>query len=84
MQGTIVKTYSGKMGCMCGCRGKWNYTEFGASETSWDVSDAVNERGAKIIANRVLNNPNRQVDEDAECVYVEDMANNRMQAVYFG
>ena len=26
----IVKTYSGKRGCMCGCLGKYSYTQDGA------------------------------------------------------
>jgi hypothetical protein len=79
----IVKTYSGKMGCMCGCRGKYSYTELGAVEDNpgYDVSDSVNERSVRIIAKKVLANPN--VQWEAGMAYVEDPARNRIQIIYF-
>ena len=57
----ITKVYSGKaFVCMCGCNGKYSYTAKGAAEDSpgYDVSDSVNERSVKIIAGKVLRNPN--------------------------
>lgn len=79
----IVKTYSGKIGCMCGCLGKYNYTEDGAKNfgPGYDVSDSVSERGVRIIAKKVLSNPNAQWEDNM--VYVEDRAANRIQVVYF-
>ena len=79
----IVKTYSGKIGCMCGCRGKYNYTADGAKNfgPGYDVSDSVSERGVRIIAKKVLANPNAQWEDNM--VYVEDRARNRIQVVYF-
>jgi hypothetical protein len=68
----VIKTYSGKMGCMCGCRGKWNST-----------ASAAEQRGAAIIAKKVMSNPERQLDKDQKCWYVEDRAANKLQAVYF-
>ena len=61
----VYKVYSGKQGCMCGCRGKYSYTAQGAVEHNpgYDVSDAVNERSVKIILNKLLRNPNT-VQED--------------------
>ena len=78
----IVKVYSGKSGCMCGCRGKWTYTAFGAREHSpgYDVSDSVNERSVKIIANKVLRDSNKVTEDN--CVYVQ--ADGKVRAVYFG
>jgi hypothetical protein len=79
----IVKTYSGKIGCMCGCLGKYSYTQDGAEKhgPGYDVSDSVNERSVKIIAKKVLSNPNVQwLDGIA---FVEDRAANKMQAIYF-
>ena len=73
----IQKVYSGRFGCMCGCRGKHSYTE--GQEEGYD--DQVNERSVRIIAGKVLRNPNRKVDRDH--VYVEDRARNKMQVVYF-
>jgi hypothetical protein len=61
----VYKVYSGKHGCMCGCRGKYSYTAQGAVDHNpgYDVSDAVNERSVKIILNKLLRNPNT-VQED--------------------
>jgi len=62
----FYKTYSGKSGgCMCGCRGNYNYTAYGARahNPGYDVSDKVSERGVNIIVNKLLRNPNT-VNED--------------------
>lgn len=61
----VYKVYSGRIGCMCGCLGKYSYTARGAVEQSpgYDVSDKVNERSVKIIANKLLRNPNTKRDE---------------------
>ena len=76
MEKQIVKVYSGKMGCMCGCNGKWSYTAQGAAAAGYGD---VNERSVKIIAKKVLQNENKQVDGD--CVYTEE--DGRIRAVYF-
>ena len=82
---TIAKVYSGKMGCMCGCNGKYSYSARGAVEASpgYDVSDKVNERSVKIIAGKVLKNPLANRTESEDYVFVEDRARNRIQAVFF-
>lgn len=79
----IVKTYNGKIGCMCGCLGKYSYTQDGAINhgPGYNVQDSVNERSVKIIAKKVLANPN--VEWDGNIAYVEDRVGNRMQAIYF-
>ena len=79
----IVKTYSGKIGCMCGCLGKYSYTQDGAENhgPGYNVQDSVNERSVKIIAKKVLANPN--VQREGNIAYVEDRVGNRMQAIYF-
>ncbi len=62
----VYKVYSGKNGaCMCGCAGKYSYTELGAKENNpgYDVSDQVNERSVKIILGKLLRNPNTLRDE---------------------
>ena len=42
----VVKVYNGRIGCMCGCRGKYSYTEDVAKNfgPGYDVQDSVNER----------------------------------------
>ena len=79
----IVKVYSGKRGCMCGCQGKYSYTEDGAKNygPGYDVSDSVNERSVRIIAKKVLADPN-VVFEDYYA-FVEDPATNRIRMVVF-
>ena len=81
----IVKVYNGKIGCMCGCNGKYSYTQDGAENygPGYDVTDSVNERSVKILAKKVLNNPNANRDESAEYVFVEDRVANKIQVVYF-
>ncbi len=79
----VIKTYSGKIGCMCGCRGKWNYTVYGAEHHAPGYKVTPNQRGAAIITKKVLNHPNR-VLENGNIWVVEDRENNRIQAVYLG
>ena len=62
----VYKVYSGKAGaCMCGCAGKYSYTADGAATKGpgYDVSDMVNERSVKIIAGKVLRNPNTKRED---------------------
>jgi hypothetical protein len=81
----IAKVYNGRIGCMCGCGGKYSYTEDGAKNfgPGYNVDDMVNERSVKIIAKKVLNNPNANRDESAEYIFVEDRVANKIQVVYF-
>jgi len=77
----VYKVYSGKMGCMCGCLGKYSYTADGAVNhgPGYDVSDKVSERSVKIIANKVLRNSNKKIEDGV--AYVEQ--NGRILAAYF-
>ena len=79
----IVKVYNGRMGCMCGCLGKYSYTADGAENhgPGYDVTDAVNERSVRIMAKKILSNPN--VKFENEYAFVEDRKANRMQMVVF-
>ena len=79
----IVKVYNGKVGCMCGCLGKYSYTADGAVNHSpgYDVTDKVNERSVRIIAKKVLSNPNVKFESDY--AFVEDRVANKMQMVVF-
>lgn len=81
----IAKVYNGKIGCMCGCQGKYSYTKDGAENygPGYDVTDSINERSVKIIAKKVLTNPLADRTESTEYVFVEDRERNRIQVVYF-
>ena len=64
----VYKVYSGKAGrCMCGCAGKYSYTAEGAVSQNPGYDPEVNERSVKIIAGKVMRNPNT-VREDGMLV----------------
>jgi hypothetical protein len=56
----VVRVYSGSLGCMCGCKGKY--------------SDS--DRSRKIIFNKIMRNPNHKFDAAGTYVYVETETRN--------
>ena len=82
MEQTVYKVYSGKAGkCMCGCAGKYSYTADGAYKHNpgYDVSEDVNERSVKIIANKVFRSADKVVETGL--AYVE--RNGRIIVAFF-
>ena len=71
----VRKVYSGRHGCMCGCRGKYSYAA-GCAESQYDE---VNERSVKILFNKVMNNPARKVEDGIAFVDTD----TRSLVVYF-
>ena len=71
----VQKVYSGKPGCMCGCRGKYSYAT-GCAESEYDV---VNERSVKILFNKVMNHPECKIEDGV--AYVDTGTRNLV--VYF-
>jgi len=63
----IDRVYSGKTGCMCGCKGKY-------------TTPAESTRSVNTIASKVFNSPHIKVDEAANCVYVYE--GNRTRVVF--
>ena len=66
-----VRSYSGKLGCMCGCNGTYRY----------------GERARKMAMTALLKNPNVRVQswnqgrgDDAGCVFAE--TDNRTRVLY--
>jgi hypothetical protein len=74
----VAKVYSGKIGCMCGCRGKYSYNE-GVAHEDWQ--GAVSVRSVKIMAKKVLSDP-RAVFEKS-FAYVQDSERGTIKVVYF-
>ena len=73
----IEKVYSGRYGCMCGCKGKYSYNEgVGA-----DAED-INLRSIKIIAGKVFKDP-RADRKDPGYVSVIDRERGTIKVVYF-
>lgn len=80
----VTRVYNGKIGCMCGCRGKYStnpaYKEQVSKERGYPVGDdECSERSVRIIARKVLSNPNNVYEDNY--VFVEQ--NGRIQVVYF-
>jgi hypothetical protein len=77
----ITRVYNGKLGaCMCGCSGKYTtnprFKDLVSKERGYPVSDdECSDRSVKIIAKKVLSNPNAKWDgnvvilEDASAGY---------------
>jgi hypothetical protein len=78
--GNVAKVYSGKIGCMCGCKGKYTYNE-GVPHEDWQ--GAVSVRSVKILAKKVMSDPRANWDESNEYVFVEDRAKGTIKVVYF-
>jgi hypothetical protein len=74
----IAKVYSGRIGCMCGCKGKYSYNE-GVAREDWQ--GAVSVRSVKVMAKKVLTDA-RVVIED-NFAYVQDSERGTMKVVYF-
>jgi hypothetical protein len=76
----VYKVYSGMRGhCMCGCTGKYSYTQRGAIEHSPGYEPNINERSVKIIAGKIARSANKVTDGDH--VYVEQ--NGRVLVAWF-
>lgn len=71
----VEKVYSGKPGCMCGCRGKYSYAP-GCGDGKYDV---VNERSVKLLFNKVMKHP----DVKTEPGYAFVDTGSRNLVVYF-
>jgi len=76
----VAKVYSGKIGCMCGCLGKYSYNENVAHE---DWQGSVSVRSVKIMTKKVLSDPRANFNESSEYVFVEDRAKGTIKVVYF-
>lgn len=77
----VFKVYTGRPGCMCGCMGNYKmasaHAEFAAQDRGYAVdAEDISDRSVKIIFNKIMKNPARKYDADANCVYVETGTRN--------
>jgi hypothetical protein len=72
----VAKVYSGKIGCMCGCNGKYSYNE-GVPREDWQ--GPVNVRTVRMFTKQVLAHPDVQFEDNY--AFVEQ--NGRIKVVYF-
>lgn len=55
----IIKVYSGRQGCACGCRGKYTYAtehrQFGSKERGYEVTaDECNDATVTLLRNKMI------------------------------
>jgi len=79
----VLKVYSGRPGCWCGCRGKYSFaSEFtaeGATRRGYAVwPDEVSDRNVRMIVKRLNNNPNTKIEDDIAFLELD----NRVYAAY--
>ena len=71
----VIKVYSGKPGCMCGCNGRYRVASAHVNAAGdargyeYDADD-VSDRSVKIIFNKIVKDPAHKFDADANCVYL--------------
>ena len=72
----VAKVYSGKIGCMCGCRGKYSYNE-GVAHEDWQGKVSV--RTVKMFTKQVLSHPDVKFEDNV--AFVQEAG--RIKVVYF-
>jgi hypothetical protein len=72
----IAKVYSGWVGCMCGCQGKYSYNE-GVLHEDWQGK--VNVRTVKLFVKQLMSDPTVKYEDD----YMYAVHNGRIKVAYF-
>ena len=72
----VAKVYSGKIGCMCGCLGKYSFNE-GVPHEDWQGK--VNVRTVKMFVKQLMSDPTVKYEDDY--MYVE--RDGRIKVAYF-
>ena len=72
----VVKVYSGKVGCMCGCLGKYSYNE-GVPHEDWQGK--VNVRTVKMFVKQLMSDPTVKYEDD----YMYVQRDGRIKVAYF-
>lgn len=68
----VKEIYSGKQGCMCGCRGIYK-----------NESNAT-ERSLKLLYRKVMSHDNMEYDTEANCAFISPKVGlSRNNVVYF-
>jgi len=72
----IARVYSGKIGCMCGCKGKYTYNA-GVPHEGWQGKENV--RTVRMFTRQLMSNP--AVKYEDNFMYVEE--NGRIKVAFF-
>ena len=78
----ITQVYSGRQGCMCGCRGKHSYAEAFASRhgvyPGYDNRDSISDRNVRRICKIIGNSENTEITPE----YFETCEGNRVYVAW--
>lgn len=74
----VIKAYSGKPGCMCGCNGTWTYQT--DDENRWHN---VNPRVVSRVYNKVMKSPLTKFEKLGDVNVAHIKTDDRVYAVYF-
>ena len=79
----VLKVYSGRPGCWCGCRGKYSFaSEFAAEGTTRRgyavMPDEVSDRNVRMIVKRLNNNSDTKIEDGIAFLELD----NRVYAAY--
>lgn len=61
----VIKVYSGRQGCMCGCRGKYSYASAHADQRPDYVrgDEGISDRSVKLIVGKLNANPATKIKD---------------------
>lgn len=80
----VMQVYSGRPGCMCGCRGNYRVASKYVAEANkncgYDISDCVNDVQVRRVV-KIIEANAAAAEVYPECVCVE--VNGRVYAAYF-
>ena len=82
----ISSSYNGKLGCMCGCNGKYSYLkisqDYGSKERGYKVDDnEISERSVNFTINKLNKEAYRGIEVIENYIYTLDI-NNRRYTLY--
>ena len=87
----VLKVYSGKNGCMCGCNGTYSYATAhqaaGGKDRGYEVSDdELNDNKIKRMVNKFNKNPElykEGFDKNGKLIYAFIETETRQNCMYF-
>ena len=82
----VVKAYSGKPGCCCGCNGDYHYTTLGVKTGTFARTPDVNDQTARKIVDKInslLRSGKGEVDIDPTGDYVAVSLKTKIYIAYY-
>lgn len=77
----IARVYSGKSGCMCGCRGKYWSATWADDKNYQEKSDRQIKRVVRVLNDAIKAGSKIEYDRWSNCFYLDN--DNRNYVAYF-